>query len=487
MPQIKAEKLTFAYPGSYDNIFENLNLQLDSSWKLGLIGRNGRGKTTLLRLLQGGMEYSGTLSCPLPTAYFPYPVAAPQRPTAAVLAGLCPDAEPWQIECELAELALPAEVLARPFATLSQGEQTKALLAALFLQEGRFLLIDEPTNHLDAAARAQVAAYLKRKQGFILVSHDRRFLDGCVDHILSLNRSDVQLQQGNFSSWYTNFSRQQAFEAAQKEKLEKQVKQLQQAAARTESWSRQVEKGKNSFRDNGYVGHKAAKMMQRSKNIEHRREQALEEKAQLLQNTEHVRPLKLIPAAHHAQRIAEFREVSICYDGRRINRPLSFCLERGQRLQLGGRNGSGKSSLIRLLLGEAIAHSGTVSRASQLQISYVPQSAPGLSGSLRDYAEKSGVEEALLKSMLRNLGFERLQLEKDLRHFSAGQQKKLLLAKSLCEQAHLYIWDEPLNYIDIYSRLQLEEVIKEARPTMIFIEHDAAFCENIATQSLCLD
>ena len=74
MPQIKAEKLTFAYPGSYDNIFENLNLQLDSSWKLGLIGRNGRGKTTLLRLLQGGMEYSGTLSCPLPTAYFPYPV-----------------------------------------------------------------------------------------------------------------------------------------------------------------------------------------------------------------------------------------------------------------------------------------------------------------------------------------------------------------------------------------------------------------------------
>ena len=102
---------------------------------------------------------------------------------------------------ELSYLDLEDDVLWRPFDTLSNGEQTKVLLAALFLNEGHFLLIDEPTNHLDMKAREQVAAYLKKKKGFILVSHDRWFLDHCVDHILSLNRTNIEVQSGNFSSW----------------------------------------------------------------------------------------------------------------------------------------------------------------------------------------------------------------------------------------------------------------------------------------------
>lgn len=95
------------------------------------------------------------------------------------------------------------------------------LLAALFLNDGHFLLIDEPTNHLDMKARETVSAYLKRKKGFILVSHDRCFLDGCVDHILSINRSNIEVQSGNFSTWFTNFQRQQEFELAQNVKLKK--------------------------------------------------------------------------------------------------------------------------------------------------------------------------------------------------------------------------------------------------------------------------
>lgn len=95
------------------------------------------------------------------------------------------------------------------------------LLAALFLNDGHFLLIDEPTNHLDMKARETVSAYLKRKKGFILVSHDRCFLDGCVDHILSINRSNIEVQSGNFSTWFTNFQRQQEFELTQNVKLKK--------------------------------------------------------------------------------------------------------------------------------------------------------------------------------------------------------------------------------------------------------------------------
>lgn len=130
-------------------------------------------------------------------------------------------AEEWELMRELSLLDVNTEVLWRPFETLSNGEQTKTLLAALFLNQGHFLLIDEPTNHLDAAAREKVSRYLKKKKGFILVSHDRRFLDGCVDHILSLNRSTIDVQSGNFSSWMENFSRQQEFELAQNQRVEK--------------------------------------------------------------------------------------------------------------------------------------------------------------------------------------------------------------------------------------------------------------------------
>ncbi len=124
-----------------------------------------------------------------------------------------------------------ADVLYRPFETLSGGERTKVLLACLFLGENKFLLIDEPTNHLDALARADVAQYPGNKKGFILVSHDRAFLDGCVDHILSINRANIEVQSGNFSSWFENFERTQAFEQAQSEKLQKDISHLKEASA----------------------------------------------------------------------------------------------------------------------------------------------------------------------------------------------------------------------------------------------------------------
>lgn len=145
---------------------------------------------------------------------------------------------------ELSYLDVEADVLYRPFETLSNGEQTKILLAALFCNEGHFLLIDEPTNHLDVHAREMVSAYLKKKKGFILVSHDRAFLDGCVDHILSLNRASIEVQSGNFSSWMENFERQQEFELEQNERLQKDIARLQQSAKRSAVWSDRVEASK---------------------------------------------------------------------------------------------------------------------------------------------------------------------------------------------------------------------------------------------------
>lgn len=200
MSMIKVENLTFAYPSSYDNIFENVSFTIDTDWKLGFIGRNGRGKTTFLNLLLGKYEYNGKIISSVQFDYFPYQVDDKSRLTEDILKTIAPTAEEWEFMRELSYLEADVDILYRPFCTLSNGEQTKALLAALFLNENHFLLIDEPTNHLDTKARETVAAYLKKKKGFILVSHDRRFLDSCVDHILSLNRTNIEVQNGNFST-----------------------------------------------------------------------------------------------------------------------------------------------------------------------------------------------------------------------------------------------------------------------------------------------
>lgn len=221
MSMIKVEDLTFSYPSSYDLIFDRVSFQIDTDWKLGFVGRNGRGKTTFLNLLLGKYEYRGKITSNVRFDYFPYPITDKERQTADILQEICPDAKEWEIRRELSYLDVEMEVLWRTFETLSNGEQTKILLAALFLSEGNFLLIDEPTNHLDTAAREKVSEYLNKKKGFILVSHDRRFLDGCVDHILSINRADIEVQSGNFSSWMENFERRQESELLQNERLKR--------------------------------------------------------------------------------------------------------------------------------------------------------------------------------------------------------------------------------------------------------------------------
>ena len=237
MSLINIQNLTFSYDGSYDNIFENVSFQLDTDWKLGFTGRNGRGKTTFLNLLLGKYSYSGKISASVSFEYFPYKVEDKTAVTIDIVEQIYPDYQYWQIAKELNLLDVSEEVLYRPFNTLSNGEQTKVLLAVLFLKENSFLLIDEPTNHLDMQAREIVSRYLNSKKGFILVSHDRAFLDGCVDHILSINKTNIEIQQGNFSSWLANKEMQDNFELAENAKLKKEIRRLTETAQEKARWS----------------------------------------------------------------------------------------------------------------------------------------------------------------------------------------------------------------------------------------------------------
>lgn len=484
MSLIQVSNLTFAYDGSYDNIFEKVNFQIDTNWKLGFIGRNGRGKTTFLNLLQGKYEYQGSISASVAFSYFPYKVSDPTAFSIDVVDEIYPDYQYWQLAREMAKLQLDEDVLYRPYGTLSNGEQTKLQLAVLFSKENNFLLIDEPTNHLDIRGREIISQYLNGKKGFILVSHDRAFLDGCVDHILSINKANIEIQRGNFSSWYENKRRQDAFDLSENEKLKKEITRLEETARQKAAWADRSESAKigSHIFDRGFAGHKSAKMMARSKSIAARQQAAIEEKSKVLKNIEQSDELKIFQTPFHTKRLVQLQDVSIAYEDKQVCCGVNFAIEQGDRIVLQGANGSGKSSLIKLIFGEDIPHRGQRRIGNGLRISYVSQDASGLRGKLTDFALNSGIEESLFLAMLAKLDVPKTQMEKDMSALSAGQKKKVLLAKSICEPAHLHIWDEPMNYIDVISRMQIEELLLQFQPTILFVEHDKVFCEKIATK-----
>ena len=495
MALISVQDLTFGYDGSPELLFEHASFQIDSDWRLGFVGRNGRGKTTFLKLLLGQYEYRGRISAPMAFDYFPFPVADETETGAEIAARVCPEAPAWRLERELGLLEVEEGALHRPFSTLSNGERTKLLLAALFLRENRFLLIDEPTNHLDLHGREVLSRYLRGKKGFILVSHDQAFLDGCVDHILSINRATIEVQKGDCSAWLFNRKRQDEFELERNARLKKEISRLEQTAREKAAWADKSEREKIGSGPKGnemnagrrpYLGEKSRKANKRAKAIAGRQEAAIEEKSQLLRNIEKADALRLPCLEFRSERLAELQDVTVDYGRGPVFQPMSFTIRRGDRLNLTGRNGAGKTSLLKLLTGETIPASGTVRLAGGLVISVLPQDASGLSGSVSDYAETWGLDRTLFLTFLRKLDFPRTQFEKPMEQFSMGQKKKVLLARSLCEPAHLYLWDEPLNYIDILSRGQIEDLLLESRPTILFVEHDRRFCERIATREIAL-
>lgn len=521
MSIISVNNLTFSYDTYYENIFERTSFTIDTDWKLGFIGRNGRGKTTFLNLLLGKYEYTGSIVSSVTFDYFPFKVEE-NHLTLEVIRNVIAPYSKWEeemegylaknteaslekygevleqyiehegyiieelIQKEIGKLGVTADVLYRSFETLSSGEKTKLLLAALFLKKNNFLLIDEPTNHLDIEGRELVAEYLKGKKGFILVSHDRVFLNEIIDHVLSINRQSIEIQKGNYSSWKANRDKQDQYELGENDKLKKEISRLEIASLRTQGWSDKVEKSKSGAADKGFVGHKSAKMMKRAKVIENRQQKMVEEKRELLKNVEQVDTLKIHNIDYVKTKLIEVQHLTISYNEQVIGDPISFTVNQGERIALRGKNGCGKSSIIKLLMGYDIPHNGKVNIGSGLKISYVPQDTSFLKGSMRAFIEAEGIEESLFKAILRKLDFTRSAFDKDLAELSGGQKKKVLIAKSLSQKAHLYIWDEPLNFMDILSRNQIEELILKYQPTMIFVEHDRLFNETIATQTIHL-
>ncbi len=523
MAIIQVKQLRFTYEGSAESVFSGLDFIMDSSWRLGLVGRNGRGKTTLLRLLAGELSGQGQIISSLPFDLFPFPVDGGQPAGETLVNALAPYSA-WEKEMEAclkagtpeavgrygelehlyasregyaireylkreaALVGIPQEELTRPFLSFSPGEQTRLMLAALFLRSGRFLLIDEPTNHLDTQGRAMVADYLKTKSAFLAVSHDRDFLDSVCDHILALEKQGARVVNGNYSTYRENKRFQDEFERGERDRILGDIGRLRASAREKSAWSDRLEATKvgQGHIDRGYVGHKSARMMKRAKNIEGRIQRGIEEKEKLLKNIEYTAKLKIAPLIHGSPTLLRFDKVCFGYDEHLLIRDLDLTLSRGERLAIAGGNGAGKTTLLKLMSGELAPLSGTVWRASGLVLSLLPQTA-SLSGTPRDIALKRGLDLTRFFTLMRKFDMPQEGFDRDAAGFSLGQKKKLLLSLSLAETAHLYLWDEPLNDIDPESREQIEDLLSGTQAAMVFIEHEQAFLRHVATRVVRVD
>ena len=500
MSNIRISNVSFRYEDSSENVFNNLNLNLDSSWKLGLVGRNGRGKTTFLNLLRGKLHGLGQIQTKLSLSYYPISIQNENNITLYELQDHV-QFEQWELERELNLMGTDHNLLWQPFNTLSGGEQTKVLLALSFTDQDSFPLIDEPTNHLDEASRKVVGEYLKKhNKGYIVVSHDRDFLNQVTNHILAIENTEIHLYQGNFASYEDTKQRRDDFNREKNEKLKGEVKNLHRQEEQFYHWSQKIEARKYMGRktqyilnrrtrlNKGAIGHAVAKMMKKSISAKNRMDKRIQEKEGLMTNIEEVPELTMNFQPNYHQTLLETQHLNLKVADKDLFQDLNLIIKNHDIVSLEGKNGSGKSTFLRLLLNQNsdITYQGKFELANGLSISYLPQNFTKYHGTLHNFAYEQTISYEELLSNLKKMGFPRSAFNIPIEEMSMGQQKRVALAKSLVESAELYLWDEPANYLDVFNQDQLIKLLKVVKPAMLLVEHDQYFIEQVAEERIQL-
>lgn len=520
VPIINLDNVSFNYPGAYEDVFNSLTVSIDTSWKTGIIGRNGCGKTTLLKLINHDISPSiGNISIPIKTHLFPLnikntgelvinvikDILGPYRELESLITNSSKENSEdllkalqiycdidgynieYKIKTEILKIGLSEEILSRYFNTLSGGEQTKVQIATLFLLDNTYVLLDEPTNHLDIHGIKSLSAYLSQKHGYIVVSHNRSFLDNSIDHVLFINKSSIGIEKGNYSSWEHNENLKTDFEMRKKQRILKEVSELEKAARQRRDWAAKKEREKNSEEatDKGYIGARSAKLMKRALCIEKRIEKKLDEKKELLKDYERERNLKLSYTSN-VNIVLDVSNLQIRINDKPIIKNLSFRIMEGDRIAVQGANGSGKTTLLKSIIGEIVPTNGIIKLDKRIKVAYSSQFPKWNIGYLRELLILNNIDESRYRTILDYLGTHREIFERDLSTFSVGELKKVDLAYCFYMDSCFQIWDEPLNGLDISSRKLLESAILKFKPTILFVEHDSSFIENVSTDKIIL-
>ena len=271
------------------------------------------------------------------------------------------------------------------------------------------------------------------------------------------------------------------------EQLLKDIHHLKQVRQTKQQWAQQAENEKknNSHADKGFISAKAAKMMKKSTIMKGRLDKAIEDRQGLLQEVEKVVPLTINLQPTHHQTLLSIDKLSLNFPGHPLCSNLSLKVGNHEQVILCGNNGNGKSSLFHAILGDFNGtQDGQITIGSNIKISVVRQNYIYNHGSLQDFAKNSKIDYDTFLNLLRKLGMVRSTFNVPIEQMSIGQQKKVELARSLAQPVHLYLRDEPLNYLDTYNQEQIIKLIQEIRPPMLIIEHNKNFIDHVATRKI---
>ena len=453
-------------------LFDGVDLALEPGVRACLVGRNGVGKSTLLRVLTGAAEPDGGERTLSPAARI---VLVEQEP---VIAGesLLDYATSGGAPAHEAEAALQAFGLdpGRGTQGLSGGEGRRAALARALAGRPDVLLLDEPTNHLDIFAIETLEAMLgERRAAALIVSHDRAFLARVTDRCFWLEHRRIwRLDKGfaGFDAWSSRIADEQA----------QSLRKLGKA----------IERETYTF----YSSITA----RRSRNEGRARQLAAlrERKGELMRDQRGALRLAAEAGGVSGQRVAEAKGLAKAYGGRVLVGGFSTRILRGDRLAVVGPNGAGKTTLVKLLLGEIPPDAGEVTLGAGLEIAYVDQARADLAGdlTLREALAPGGGDQVLVRGRAKHVAgyakdflFRENQLRQPVTSLSGGERNRLLLARALARTANLLVLDEPTNDLDMETLDLLEEVLADYEGTLILVSHDRDFIDRLATSTIALD
>lgn len=510
MPLLRLTNISIAF-GTH-SLLNKENFQLDPGERVGLLGRNGEGKSTLMKIIAGNiLPDAGDIwrQPDLRLAWLSQTPDLPDETTIydAVAGGLgdvgdliahyhtlsssmaandpkalqrlgelqhrLEAANGWhyntKIETTLSKLGLPADVAVKE---LSGGWKRRVALARALVIEPEVLLLDEPTNHLDLESIAWLEEQLLNFDGAVLfVTHDRAFLQNLATRIVDLDRGNLVSWQGGYDDYLRRKAAALEDEANQNAEFDKKL-------AQEEVWIRQGVKARRT-RNEGRV--RALEKLRKERS-----------QRRLQQGTS---KLMLESGDVSGKKVIEVKNMSFGYPERQIVRDFSTLIQRGDKIGLIGENGAGKTTLLRLLLKELPPDNGSVEHGTRLEIAYFDQLRDQLDPDLsvadtvadcNDYVDQNGAKRHVM-SYLADFLFAPVRARSPVRSLSGGEKNRLLLAKLFTKPANLLIMDEPTNDLDLETLELLEAKLVDYDGTLLIVSHDRAFLDNVVTQVYVLD
>jgi ATP-binding cassette subfamily F protein uup len=463
-----------------NRLFDGIDLTIEPGERLCLLGRNGTGKSTLMKLLcrdilpdEGEMIHQPELKIARLQQDVPHDLAARVYDIVAEGLGVVEPEDEWQIQWKvdtvLSRIQLDPDTL---FESLSGGWKRRALLARALVAEPDLLLLDEPTNHLDIPAIEWLETFLMGfKSTLLFVSHDRSFVQKLATRIIELDR-------GKLTSWPGNFQKYQENKQAALDAEAQQAALFDKRLADEEVWIRQGVKARRT-RNEGRV----------------RRLEAMREEFKQRRNVQGKVTAQIGQGDSSGKVVIEAEHLDYGWDGNLLIQDFNTTILRGDKIGIIGPNGVGKTTLIKLLLEQLQPTAGTVKLGTRLQVAYFDQHRSQFDGekNLRDniasgsdFVEVNGQRRHII-SYLQDFLFTPLQIQKPVKVLSGGERNRLLLARLFSQPSNLLVLDEPTNDLDAETLELLEDLLVEYQGTLLLISHDRSFLNSVVTRSIVFE